>query len=66
MKEKIAIILDDLDNFERTINQLSFLFEKILNYYAEKHIDKFSKFVYGFLMYFYILNKEINKLEGEN
>ena len=68
MKEQIKITLTDLDDFKLTITQLSLLFEKILNYYAEENTDNFEKFIQGFVTYFYILNQLIedtNKQEGE-
>ena len=63
MKEKIVIVLDDLDDYEKTINQISLLFEKILYYYAEKNPGYFEQFVYGFMMYFYTIYQEMNKPE---
>jgi hypothetical protein len=65
MKEKIVIVLDDLDNFEKTINQISMLFEKILYYYAEKNPGYFEQFVYGFMMYFYMIYQGMKKAGGE-
>jgi hypothetical protein len=61
MKEKIAIILDDLDNHEKTVNQLVLLFEKIIEYYAKTNFEYTINFVQALSEYFDVFYQEFKK-----
>jgi hypothetical protein len=54
MKERINLILTDLDNYELTVTQLLSMFEKISLNYVEKDIEKYEHLVEGFLVFFYM------------
>ena len=55
MQERIGLIINDLDDYDKTVKELCNLFEKILYYYSEKDIEKFVHLVESFMMYFYML-----------
>ncbi len=61
MKEKINLILTDLDNYVLTMEQLQLLFEKLLFYYGEKDMNMFINFIEAFNIYFETLNQLIQK-----
>jgi len=65
MKEKISLVLNDLDDIDLTLKQLVLVIDKILLYYSEKNIDAFIHFVEGFMIYFYMLNQIIREVKGE-
>lgn len=61
MKEKIVIIFDDLDNFEKTADQLSKLLDKICKYYIDIDLNKFKRLIESLVIYSEIIYKAIKK-----
>lgn len=65
MKEKISFIIDDLNDYDKTMQQLFLLFEKILYYYSSNNLKNFIKFVQSCVIYFYQLNTLIDNSKEE-
>ena len=65
MKERVNLILTDLDNSELTLKQLLLVFEKILTYYSEKDINNFIYIIEEFNVYFYMLYQLVQEVKGE-
>jgi hypothetical protein len=65
MKEKINLILTDLDNYVLTMEQLQLLLEKLLYYYGEKDMSMFINFIGAFNSYFGALNRLIQNNKEE-
>jgi len=61
MKEKIAIVFDDLNNFSKTIDQLSKLLDKLCNYYIDTDLKKLKQLIEGLLVYSGIIYEAIKK-----
>jgi hypothetical protein len=66
MKERINLVLTDLDDFELTFKQLILVIDKILVYYSEQNINAFMSFVERFMIYFYMFHQLIEEAKGED
>jgi len=66
MKEQINFVISDLNDIDKTLEQLCKLFEKIIYYYTEKDVQKLVRLIDGCLAYFYLLHSYIKEAkEGE-
>jgi hypothetical protein len=61
MQERISFTLTNIDDVDFTLKQLLVVYERMLYYYAETDIDKFTRFVEGCLIYFYMLYQLIEE-----
>lgn len=64
MKEKVILVLDDIDDFDLTLKQILVVMEKIMHHYIDTDLEKFIQFVEGFMIYFYKIYQLFNG--GEN
>jgi len=61
MKEKINLVISDLNDFRLTMEELNIFFEKILLYYGETNLQNLEYFTYNWMTYFYMMYSEIQK-----
>jgi hypothetical protein len=55
MKEKITIVIEDLDDIQGVFKSLDILFKNIILYYTENDLKKLNTFVLSISSYFGIL-----------
>lgn len=69
MKEKISIIIEDLDNVYSVLMSLELLFQKLIYYYMEKDVNKLNIFALSISVYFgqilKMLGYSVDDFKGE-
>jgi len=55
LKEKVTIVIEDLDDMNGVFKSLNILFRKIILYYTENDLKKLDTFVLSISSYFGIL-----------
>ena len=66
MKEKIILVLTDLDDYELTLKQFVLVIEKIVEYYIEKDMKKFKYFIEQLMSFFYLIYRGMADEKGED
>ena len=65
MKEKLAIIIEDLDDIQKVLMSLDLLFQKLIYYYLDKDLNKLRLLVVCVSFYFGELLKMIGYRDDE-
>lgn len=52
MKEKVAIVIEDLDDIQKVLASLDLLFQKLIYYYLDKDLSKLKLLIVCVSFYF--------------